>query len=88
MAHLMQYRPGVIAGLFVAVMLLLIGSLVGQGILKSERDAYERGARTAIMHARCRGVLPSLAYLQRAFQAGEPQTCADVLKLEHAAAQS
>ena len=88
MTSLKPYRTGVMVGLCTALVLLAIGSLVGQGIMRSELDAYERGARTAIMHARCRGHVPSQEYLQRAFQSGEPQSCADVLLLERSGLKS
>jgi hypothetical protein len=82
MSKLIQYRTELIAGAVITLLLLVIGSLVGQGILKSERDAYERGARAVIIHTRCRGQLPSLAYLQRAFRWGEPHSCEDVQRIE------
>jgi hypothetical protein len=82
MSSMGQYRTQILAGLFITVLLLAIGSLVGQGILKTEQDAYERGARAAILHSVCRGSLPTLGYLQRAFRWGDPQTCADVQELD------
>jgi hypothetical protein len=78
----MRYRTGVTVALVIAVVLLVIGSSVGRGIIRSEQDAFERGARAVIMHARCRGGVPSTEYLQRAFRSGEPQSCADVFRLE------
>jgi hypothetical protein len=88
MAILSAYRTGVIVGLVMTVVLLVIGSLLGQSILKSEQDAYERGARAAIIHSRCRGTFPSVSFLQRAFRWGEPQTCEDVRRVETSSADS
>jgi hypothetical protein len=82
MANLNKYRTEILAGLFITLVLLAIGSLVGQGILRTEQDAYERGARAAIMHSVCRGSLPTLSYLQRAFHWGDPQTCEEVQQLD------
>jgi hypothetical protein len=87
MAKFSRYRTEIVAGLLVTVVLLSIGSLVGRGILKSEQDAYERGARAAIIHSRCRGSFPSLPYIQRAFRWGETQSCEDVQEVEGAKAK-
>jgi hypothetical protein len=82
MKKLTRYRTEIIAGLLVTVVLLSIGSLAGTGILRSEQDAYERGARAAIIHSRCRGSFPSLIYLQQAFRWGDLQSCNDVREVE------
>jgi hypothetical protein len=82
MKKLTRYRTEIIAGLLVTVVLLSIGSLAGTGILRSEQDAYERGARAAIIHSRCLGSFPSLIYLQRAFRWGDLQSCNDVREVE------
>ena len=82
MKKLTRYRTEIVAGLLVTAVLLSIGSLVGNGILRSEQEAYERGARAAMVHSRCRGTLPSLTYLQQAFRWGDIQNCADVRDVE------
>lgn len=82
MKKLTRYRTEIVAGLLITVVLLSIGSVVGQGILRTEQEAYERGARAAIIHSRCRGSFPSLIYLQRAFRWGDLQSCDDVQEVE------
>jgi hypothetical protein len=82
MAKFSRYRTEIVAGLMVTVVLLSIGSLVGHGILRSEQEAYERGARAAIIHSRCRGTFPSIPYIQRAFRWGETNSCDDVQEVD------
>ncbi|MBI4401325.1 MAG: hypothetical protein HY581_06820 [Nitrospirae bacterium] len=80
----MQLKPfqgGVVTGLLLATFLVGIGLFVGQGLLKSERDAYERGAWIAVIHSQCRGNFPSPAYLSKAFKWGDPKTCDEVQKI-------
>ncbi len=79
---LTHFQSGVIAGLLLVTMLIVIGLFVGQSLLKTEREAYERGVRMAVMHARCRGTFPSAAYVARAFGWGDPKTCEEVQKID------
>jgi hypothetical protein len=75
-------QSGVIAGLLLTTMLVVIGLFVGQSLLKTERQAYERGVRMAAMHSRCRGTLPAADYITRAFAWGDPKTCEEVQKID------
>ena len=79
---LTHLQSGVIAGLLLTTMLVVIGLFVGQSLLKTEREAYERGVRMAAMHAQCRGTLPSAEYVTRAFASGDPKTCEEVQKID------
>jgi len=80
--RLTHLQGGVIAGLLLTTMLVVIGLFVGQSLLKTEREAYERGVQMAAMHSRCRGTLPSADYVTRAFAWGDPKTCEDVQKID------
>ena len=79
---LTHLQSGVIAGLLLTMMLVVIGLFVGQSLLKTEREAYERGVRMAVMHSRCRGAPPSAEYVARAFAWGDPKTCEEVQKID------
>ena len=79
---LTHFQSGVIAGLLLVTMLVVIGLFVGQSLLRTEREAYERGVRMAIMHSRCRGGFPSVDYVGRAFAWGDPKTCEEVQKID------
>jgi len=79
---LTHWQSGVIAGLLLTTMLVVIGLFVGQSLLKTEREAYERGVRMAVMHSRCRGTFPPAGYVARAFAWGDPKTCEEVQKLD------
>ncbi|MGH7236461.1 MAG: hypothetical protein ACREIO_08765 [Nitrospiraceae bacterium] len=79
---LTHLQSGVIAGLLLTTMLVVIGLFVGQSLLKTEREAYERGVRMAAMHAQCRGTLPSAEYVTRAFTWGDPKTCEEVQRID------
>lgn len=79
---LTHLQSGVIAGLLLTTMLVVIGLFVGQSLLKTEREAYERGVRMAVRHSQCRGAPPSAEYVARAFAWGDPTTCEEVLKID------
>ncbi len=78
------YKAGILAGLLVLTVLISIGLFVGRGVLKSERDAYERGAWIAAIHAKCRGTFPTEAFLNHAFAWGDPRTCEDLQRIDGA----
>lgn len=80
--ELTRFPGGVIAGLMLVTMLVVIGVFVGQSLVRTEREAYERGVRMVVMHARCLGGVPSADYVGRAFAWGDPKTCEEVLKIE------
>jgi len=82
MVELTRFRGGVIAGLLLVTMLVVIGLFVGQSLVRTEREAYERGVRMAVMHARCRGGVPSADYIGRAFAWGDPKTCEEVQQID------
>jgi len=75
-------KAGIIAGLLVLTVLISIGLFVGRGVLKSERDAYERGAWIAVIHAKCRGTFPTEAFLKHAFSWGDPRNCDDLQQID------
>ncbi len=75
-------RHAVMAGLVMIIVLMGIGFLAGRGLVRYERDAYERGARLAAVYFGCRGAFPSPRYLERAFTWGDPTSCAEVDKAD------
>lgn len=75
-------KAGIIASLLVLTVLISIGLFVGRGVLKSERDAYERGAWIAVIHAKCRGTSPTAAFLNHAFAWGDPRNCDDLQQID------
>lgn len=75
-------RSWLLSGVLVTGMLLAMGLSFGQGLLRDERAAYERGAAFAALHHHCRGVFPSAGYADRAFSWGDPKTCADLRKID------
>ena len=79
---LTHLQSGVMAGLLLTTMLVVIGVFVGQSLLKTEREAYERGVRMVGMHSRCRGTLPSAEYVMRAFAWGDPKTCEEIQQID------
>lgn len=77
-------KAGIVAGLLVVTFLISIGLFLGRGVLKSERDAYERGAWIAILYAKCRGTFPTEAFLNYAFSWGDPRTCEELQEIDEA----
>ena len=78
----MPLRKEVVIGLLLAAVLLGIGLLVGQSVIKREREAYVRGAGVAELHHRCRQAYPSEGFLGNAFLWGDPKTCEDIGTVE------
>jgi len=76
------FKAGIIAGLLALTVLISIGLFVGRGVLKSERDAYERGVWIAVIHAKCRGTFPTEAFLNHAFVWGDPRNCKDLQQID------
>jgi hypothetical protein len=78
------YKAGIIAGLLLVTLLISLGLFLGRGVLKSERDAYERGAWIAGLYAKCRGTFPTEAFLTHAFAWGDPRTCEELQEIDEA----
>jgi hypothetical protein len=66
----------------ITVVLMTIGLMLGRGLLKGEREAYERGAAVARLYYECRAAFPSTYYLDLAFSKGDPATCAEVERVD------
>lgn len=75
-------RKEVLAGLMLVVLLVAVGIVVGQGLVREEREAYTRGAALARLYFSCRQNFPSVEFIERAFAWGEPANCADLVRID------
>ncbi len=80
-------RKDVLAGLMLVVLLVAVGLVVGQGLIRKEREAYARGAAMAQLYFSCRQDFPSMDFAERAFAWGQPVVCEDLHRIEQVTSQ-